>query len=181
MATTIVLRSPKDLAPAIRKLGREMDRAAVGAMRKTARWGAAEVLRISATTTPRPRAFGTYERSWVVTRLSDGAALSNSAKHAYFVEVGRQPGRQPPTAPIVEWMIAKRLDKRLARAAGRDGRGRFKSLSRKRLESIAYLIARKIGRDGTKGTRVLERAVPGMRRRLRLELAIAMRAAFDKG
>ena len=169
MTTTIKLRSPKDLGPALRKLGRQMDRAAVEALRKTARWGAAEALRVSATSTPRPRARGTFERSFVVTKLPDGAVLSNSARHAIFVEIGRRPGKPPPVQAIIEWLIAKRF--KPARGSGdRD----------KQLRSVARLIARKIGRKGTKGRHVMRRTVPGMRRRLRLELALAMRKAFER-
>jgi hypothetical protein len=104
-----------------------------------------------------------------VTKLPDGAVLSNSARHAIFVELGRRPGRQPPVQAILEWMIAKRF--RPARGSGdRD----------KQLRSVARLIARKIGRKGTKGRHVLRRTMPGLQRRLRLEMAIAMRKAFER-
>ena len=165
MTTTIKLRSPKELGPALRRLGRNMNTAAVSALRKTARWGAAEALRVSATSDPRPRARGTFERSFVVTKLPDGAALSNSAAHAVFVERGRRPGRMPPVQAIVDWMIAKKL-----------ARGR----SPDQLRAVALRIARKIGRRGTKGRFVMRRTMPGMATRLRLELALEMRKAFER-
>ena len=180
MTTTIKLRSPRELGPALRKLGRSMDRAAVEALRKTARWGVAEALRVSATSTPRPRARGTFERSFVVTKLHDGAALSNSARHAIFVELGRRPGKQPPVQAIIEWMIAKRIDKALGRKLGRDKSGRFQGVGGVELEAVARRIARKIGRKGTKGRHVMRRTMPGLRRRLRIELHLAISKAFER-
>jgi hypothetical protein len=172
MTTTIKLRSPKDLGPAMRRLGRNMDTAAVTALRKTARWGAAEALRMSATSSPRPRATGTFERSFVVTKLPDGAALSNSAAHARFVEIGRKAGRMPPVQAIVDWMIAKRIDKKLGRKSGesRDAQ----------IRAVALRIARKIGKRGTKGRLVMRRTMPGLAKRLRIELAMEMRKTFER-
>lgn len=162
MTTTIKLRTPKELGPALRKLGRRMDAAVVLALRKTARWGASQAVRVSATTVPRPRATGTFERSFVVTRLRDGAVLSNSARHAVFVEVGRRPGRMPPIAAILEWMIAKRL----ARAKGASS------------QALAFMIARKIGRRGTKGRYVMRKVLGLLRVRLQVEIDAEMKRAF---
>jgi hypothetical protein len=164
VTTTIKLRSPKELGPALRKLGRRMDAGMVVALRKTARFGATQAVRVSATSTPRPRATGTYERSFVVTQLRDGAVLSNSAAHAIFVELGRRPGRMPPVAKIVAWMIAKRI-------ASRGG-------SRAELERAALRIARKIGKRGTKGRHVMQRLLPIIRKRLRVEIEAEMARVF---
>jgi hypothetical protein len=164
MTTTVKLRSPKDLGPAMRKLGKNMQAGVVQALRKTARWGASDAVRISATSVPRPRALGTFERSFVVTKLVDGAALSNSARHARFVELGRAPGKQPPVQAILEWMIAKRMG-----AKGDPG-----------TMAHARAIARKIGRRGTKGRFVFRRLIPRMQARLQIEMSAAMRAAFEK-
>jgi hypothetical protein len=148
------------------------------ALRKTARWGAGQALRISATSQPRPRATGTFERSFVVTKLVDGALLSNSARHAIFVEVGRKPGRMPPVAAILEWMIAKRIDKQIGRALGRDEAGRFQAAPQVVLQAVALRIARKIGRRGTKGRRIMAQVLPLLRKRLRIEIDAAMAKAF---
>ena len=180
MTTTIKLKSPKDLGPAVRRLGKRMDTGMVKALRKAARWGATEALRVSASTVPRPRATGTYERSFVVTKLVDGAVLSNSAGHARFVEVGRAPGRQPPVQAIIDWMIARKIDKQMARGLGRDSSGRFQSLGQARLESAARRIARKIGRKGTKGRYVMKRTIPGIRKRVKLEVMLEMRRVFER-
>ena len=162
MSTTIKLRSPRELGPALRKLGKNMDAAMLDALRKTARWGAAQALRVSATTTPRPRATGTFERSFVVSRIPKGALLSNSAGHAIFVELGRQPGRMPPVAAILAWMIAKRI----------------KAGSESAQRSAAIRIARKIGRRGTKGRFIMRQVVGLLRKRLRVEIDAAMAKAF---
>ncbi len=162
MATTIKLRTPKELGPALRKLGKRMDAGMVIALRKTARWGASQAVRVSATTQPRPRATGTFERSFVVTKLRDGAVLSNSARHAIFVEIGRRPGRMPPVSKILEWMVAKRL-----------GRADGRSLAR------AYMIARKIGRRGTKGRHIMRQVLALLRVRLRVEIDAEMKRVFS--
>jgi hypothetical protein len=180
MTTTIKLRSPKDLGPAMRKLGKNMQDGVVAALRKTARWGASDAVRVSATSVPRPRALGTYERSFVVTKLVDGAALSNSARYARFVELGRAPGKQPPVQAILEWMIAKRIDKQMGRALGRDSAGKFQAASGKQIEAVARRIARAIGRRGTKGRFVFRRLIPRLQTRLQIEMSTAMRAAFEK-
>lgn len=178
--TTIRLSSPKQLGAALRSLMKSMDGASVQALRKTARWGATEVARVSAQTNPRPRATGTFERSWVVVKLVDGALLANSAKHSAIVEAGRRPGKQPPVLAIMEWMIAKRIDKRLSRGLGRDAQGKFKSIGRDQLRAIALRIARAIGRRGIRGRYVLRKTLPSLRKRLALEVQLEMQRAFQR-
>lgn len=157
--------SPRELGPALRRLGADMDKACVRAFQNAARYGATMVLQTSAKTIPRPRARGTYERSWVVTKLPDGAALSNAAPHAVFVERGRKRGRLPPVKSILEWMQAKQLTKKLGPHASR---------------RVAYLIAKKIGAKGVKGRYVLKRTMPAIAKRVLFELTIEMRRAFDR-
>ena len=55
-----------------------------------------------------------------------------TAPHAWFVINGRKPGKMPPIADIMPW-VAKKL--------GASGTA---------LRSVAFLVARKIGRKGTK-------------------------------
>ena len=55
------------------------------------------------------------------------------------VEYGRRPGKQPPTAAIELWVVRK-----LGVPAGREAR------------SVAFVIARAIGRHGTKGAHMFE-------------------------
>lgn len=63
-----------------------------------------------------------------------GAAVFSSLFYLAIVERGRRPGTQPPLGPLVYWVTRKLgiADERRAR-------------------SVAFLIARKIGRRGTSG------------------------------
>lgn len=56
-----------------------------------------------------------------------------SVKYGFFVEHGRSPGKRPPKNAILEWMKAKGI-----------------RLPEKQMEQVAFLIARKIGKKGTK-------------------------------
>lgn len=60
------------------------------------------------------------------------------ADYWYYVENGRKAGKMPPLPKIEEWIYIKPVDIRP------DERGRTPSV-----RSLAYLIARKIGREGT--------------------------------
>ena len=57
----------------------------------------------------------------------------------YYIENGRRPGKRPPIASIEKWIDDRRLT--------------LNGISK---QSLAFLIARKIGREGTKGTPILE-------------------------
>lgn len=60
-----------------------------------------------------------------------------------FVDEGRKPGKRPPIQPILKWLSYPAVQDRMT-----FGRGAMMDTN---LESIAYLIAAKIGREGTKG------------------------------
>lgn len=64
-----------------------------------------------------------------------------------WVENGRKAGKMPPIEPILDWIKAKPVVPR-----ERDGRLPTE-------KQLAFLIARSIGKDGTKGKHVLERSV----------------------
>lgn len=67
----------------------------------------------------------------------------------YYVEHGRKAGKMPPISNIEEWIKVKPI---IPRPFGK---------SQKQIpspRSLAYLIARKIGREGTKGTHDLQNA-----------------------
>jgi len=160
--TTVRLSSPKQLGPALRKLSREMDKATVTALRRTARYGVTMVRKTTAQTRPRPRASGTYARGWMVVKLPDGAAVTNSAKHAIFVEVGRKPGKRPPLAPLIRWVELKKI----ARGS--------------KAKRVALAVQRKIGRVGFKGRFILRRTVPLMAKRIPFEMDAAMSRAFER-
>jgi hypothetical protein len=180
MSSRIRLDDPRQLGLAVRRLGKSMDAAAVKAMQATARYGASQAVAVSAQTKPRPRARGGYERSFVVTKLSSGAVLSNSSKPAIFVERGRRPGKMPPEAEIISWIKAKGLDKSLRSGLGRGAGGRFRSVGRGKLRSLAFLIRRAIARKGTKGRYVLLRTMPRIAQRLPVELDIQINRAFER-
>lgn len=56
------------------------------------------------------RVSGTYERSFIVGVVVDGAVLANTAEHADIIENGRRPGaRPPPVGVILMWMMEKGL------------------------------------------------------------------------
>ena len=162
MTTVVRLKSPRELGAALHKLSRDMDRAGVEAMRRTARYGHSQVQRVAAQTRPRPRASGTYARAWTVVKVDDGALLANTAKHAVFVEVGRKPGKRPPLAAILRWVELKKIAKG------------------SKAKRVALAVQRKIGKHGTKGRYILKRTIPIMQKRLRIEIDLAMQRAFAK-
>lgn len=160
--TTIKLRSPKQLGPAVRMLAKQFDAGVIRALQNTARYGATQAVRVSAQTKPfRPRATGTYERSFAVIKVKDGAILTNTARHSIFVELGRRPGKRPPLAPLIDWVKIKRI----ASASG--------------ARRVAMAIARKIGRKGTPGKFVLKRTMPLVAKRLPIEISLAMSRSID--
>jgi len=59
--------------------------------------------------------------------------VGSDVPYAEFAEEGRPSGKQPPVDVIMKWMLDKGIDSPYG------------------LESGAYLIARKIGREGSKG------------------------------
>lgn len=65
-----------------------------------------------------------------------GRLLGSS--YSYFVEYGRKPGKRPPITAIEQWIIDKNL-----------------TLNNISVPSLAFLVARKIGNEGTKGTGII--------------------------
>ena len=59
-----------------------------------------------------------------------------------FVDEGRKPGRMPPTRPILDWLKYPNVKDKIG----------VSGLEDSKLQGLAFAIARKIGREGTKGT-----------------------------
>lgn len=64
------------------------------------------------------------------------------AKYARFVDEGRKPGKPPPRSAIEKWLTYPNVKDRM---------GIRNAMTDKETASLATLIARKIGREGTKG------------------------------
>ena len=72
----------------------------------------------------------------------------------YFLarENGRKPGKQPPIDAILEWMRIKPIKLRDKES------GKFKKPTEALKRQVAFLIARKIGREGIKGWKAFDYA-----------------------
>jgi hypothetical protein len=71
--------------------------------------------------------------------------VSNPIDYALFVDQGRAPGKQPPIAPIELWV-------RRVLGIGADESRR-----------VAFLVARAIGRRGTKGAHAVDKGIAAVR------------------
>lgn len=72
----------------------------------------------------------------------------------YFLarENGRKPGKQPPVEAILEWMRIKPIKLRDKES------GKFKKPTEALKRQVAFLIARKIGKQGMKGWKAFDYA-----------------------
>lgn len=61
------------------------------------------------------------------------------AEYSYYADNGRRPGKRPPIDTIEKWINDKQI--------------RLDNIS---VRSLAFLIARKIGREGTKGAHIID-------------------------
>lgn len=81
-------------------------------------------------------------------RLSDTTFQFLSSKYAYFMLHGRGAGKRPPINVIQEWCDYKGIN----------------------FKSCAFLIARKIGREGTKGNDFVTPIIPELVDEIRMQL-----------
>lgn len=81
------------------------------------------------------RASGRWADS-LETEVSENTAKITGLNYSQQLESGRAPGKQPPSEAIEKWLVDKGIAARLE--------GEIK------LSSLAYLIARKIAREGWK-------------------------------
>jgi hypothetical protein len=105
-------------------------------------------------------ASGTLEKSLAYRLKIKGKSIDISiyAKgkaSQYFLarENGRKPGKQPPVDAILEWMRIKPIKLRDKES------GKFKKSTEALKRQVAFLIARKIGRDGIKGWKAFDYAM----------------------
>lgn len=72
----------------------------------------------------------------------------NGPEYWKWVENGRKAGKMPPVKPILEWIQKRNI------VPYRNEDGKIPSLN-----SLAFLIARKIGKQGTKGIQFLSKSL----------------------
>lgn len=65
-----------------------------------------------------------------------------------WAEDGRKAGKMPPVQVIKDWILKRKITPKASSKYGVPS-----------INSLAYLIARKIGRDGTTGVKFLEKSV----------------------
>jgi hypothetical protein len=84
------------------------------------------------------------------------AAVVSPVPYAHIQDVGRRPGKMPPEQPIRRWVELK-LFKRAGIKPGR-GKASRESFDRQ-VDSLTYLVRRKIAKHGTKPTLYIDKAV----------------------
>lgn len=93
-------------------------------------------------------ATGQVRNSGIVEAKDNDVDVVFKSLHASAVEFGRRAGKQPPTDNILEWIKKKGIaDTYSVRTRKQTKRGED---FYKRAKSLAYLIARKIGKFGVK-------------------------------
>ena len=105
-------------------------------------------------------ASGTLEKSLAYRLQIKGKSINISVyakgvASQYFLarENGRKPGKQPPVSAILDWMRIKPIKLRDKES------GKFQKPTEALKKQVAFLIARKIGRDGIKGWHAFDYAM----------------------
>lgn len=106
----------------------------------------------------------------VVRRNDDTFTVTiNLEPYWYYVENGRKAGKFPPLSKILDWIRIKPV------IPYSDSRGRLPTE-----EQLAFLIARKISRDGTEPKRVLAETVEELNRYYLPKLQQALDRDFNR-
>lgn len=80
-------------------------------------------------------------------------ASGRASKYAGVIEKGRRPNsKQPPVEPIMQWIKQKRIKPR-------SKSGTIQKITEARLRSMAFLMARSIGKNGIEGIHYFEDAI----------------------
>lgn len=95
-----------------------------------------------------PKVFGNLVRSSRILIRKDEQLVEYNAGYAYYAEMGRKPGKWPPIQPILDWVHKRGLGgtysiKTKKRAGNYDSQI-------KQDRGIAFVIARSIGKKGTR-------------------------------
>lgn len=110
--------------------------------------------------------FHNLERSGIVADIDGGVKVGFYAHYAAIVEQGRRAGRRPPMMPIFDWVHKRGF------VTGRN------KMSRER--SAAFLIARAIGRRGTRPQPYFYPAVDKYKPKLKSVMADALETALNE-
>lgn len=113
---------------------------------------------------------GTYRRSFRFDDIPDGAVVYNFAPYAPVIEGGRRPGsKPPPIGPIMDWVRRKGV----GRQYGPNQAGKRKvtaKLGDAAIRSIAFAIARAIGKRGIPAYHILEAASHEIDRQVKMAI-----------
>lgn len=171
---------PEDLADWITGDGRARREAIVRAIQHVVSTEGSRIAQAAVDATdPKPVDRGVYRRSFEAYDLPNGAVLLNSAGYAGIIEEGRRPGRRPPVRAIELWVRRKfrlrfkeaRFQRRVSRAVGERLGPRVEA----QIRSMAFLIARAIGRRGLKGHHVMARVERELTPRVHAAMMLAAR------
>lgn len=201
--TTTVTVTLEDLARRLRRLGPEMRRSIVRGLRAGAKRVRAGVAQSIAETRPHPPVdTGVYRAAFDIESIPDGARVENRVLHAEEIEIGRRPG-PVPLQPILEWVKRKGLyedelrrvlssrkeSHRIERANLRrlvegteSERAEMNRLRRRQRNDaieeaarrVAFLIRRKIAREGFAPRFPMRRALEENQRDIELAILAAL-------
>jgi len=97
------------------------------------------------------KAWGNLARSGQTPKIQGGRQVLFNANYAMQVEFGRKPGKRPPLQAIIDWVHKKGLVGTY-RKTGMQSRRRIGNSAQMLAEDkpVAFMIAKKIGKYGTK-------------------------------
>jgi hypothetical protein len=101
---------------------------------------------------------GAYARGWKADVLARSVLVYNQTPYSGVIEEGRRPGRRQPPTKVIEPWVRRKLGLRGGEA-----------------KSVAFLVARKIGRVGIPGKHVLSRQTARLGELLRDEVNDSIR------
>ena len=147
----------KTIGPELRRVAKRLGKATVRAMWTAAHLGRTRaVVAIGEVKPYQPVDTGQMKRSYMITRITNGAVLENVAPHAVFMEHGTRPFT-PPRAPLIAWAERKmrRAPKKRKKKGGRGKRGPTKAASlaarKAAAKSFGMAVWAKIRKRGIEG------------------------------